>query len=580
MTMQVDTALTGRIWARDDLPGITWIDGVDLTGDVVRVVGRRRISRERVASTSMDRQASYQQEWCDKATQETGRRHVIVAWADDINVSGSVDPFKAKGLAPFLTDDAANFWDVLACWKIDRLSRTTINSYKLLGWCKERGKRIKATHDLIDPDSRVGELLWFIISWLGEGELEAIKDRTAGTRAWLIQTDRWPGGSIPFGYVQVKHKKEGWTLIPDPGMVAILEMIITWVIEKDLTATKVAETLNKLGIPGPYKGRGYKSRNKGNNPLALDGQWSTTAVLRICRSKNLLGIRTKDNGKGVKEVVLHKETGLPVQFGEPLISHSRYVELQEALDAKSRPRTKGPKEAEEEDGSSLPEVAMCAVCGRRMYRHFAGTGKRRTQYFECSGRRGTNRIKGVEPCRSRMVKKDEAWGHLVTYLMHEIGDKPWKRQVRVVGMDYTAEINQATESMTLLLEKVSTVKSTAAIAVFNNQIAALDERIEKLSALPTTKGGYTEEETGLTFREHWESLTEDEQVILLKKNGCHINILRWSGELTSPEARPDLPVIDFGGVKYALIPGKDRSHRPGAFHVVLGGQLERMLQAA
>lgn len=554
---------------------------------VVRVLARRRLSRELVSSTSLDRQESYITDWCEQMTRETAIPHEIIGWADDVDVSGSVDPFKTDGLGPWLTDEKSAEWDVLCCWKIDRLSRTTLNSYKLLQWCKARGKRIKATNDLIDPDSRMGELLWFIISWLAEGELEAIQDRTRGTREWLIQTDQWPGGTIPYGYVQIKNPDgKGWVLIKDDGMMSILELMIGWIIVDGLSSSKVAESLNALGIPGPYAGRGYKPRGKNRTKDSLNGQWSTTAVIRILRSKNLLGIRTKADyttdpatGKKIKgetSVVLDKETGMPVKFGHPLISPARYAELQEALDLKAQPRDKSVKP--DDDDNSLPEIAKCAVCGRRMYRHMSGEKGKQVEYFICSGKRGTNRLTGAPKCVNRLVKRVDVWTHLETYLLDELGDKPWQKRTIIPGQNHTDEIKQAQDAMALLLDKISMVSSKPAIEAFSNQIEALDAKIVKLTALPVSERRDGWEDTGKTFREHWESLTLDQQVQLLHLNQSHVSVLRWPGELTSPHLRPDLPMINFGGIPYALIPGEDRSHRSAQLHVVLGGQLQRMLQ--
>lgn len=430
----------------------------------VRVLGRRRLSREFEGSTSIPRQGGYIQDWVTNVTQETGVRHILIGWADDIDVSGSRDPFETPGLGPWLrpidptcetgacghTPDTPCMgqWDVLACWKIDRLSRRTIHSYKLLQWCKSHGKRIKATNDAIDPDSRVGELIWFILSWLAEGELEAIKERSAGTRQWLIKTDRYPGGWVPYGYRPAPHPDgEGWTLVPDPDMRSVINQMITWILDEGRSAYWTAMRLNEMGIPSPAAARGYnwyKNRSAGGG-MSTGGRWSTTSVLAILRSKSLLGIRTH---KG--EVVLSESTGLPVRFAEPLISDQRYTELQETLNRTHQPRGNQTQ--------NLPSFAKCAVCDHAMYRHSGGPRTRRYIYLICSGRHGDSRFKEEgQRCRASMVPEREAWNYLETYLLDHIGDKPWLERVVIPGSDHTRELEEAEKALELLLSRAATI---------------------------------------------------------------------------------------------------------------------------
>ena len=549
----------------------------------VRVLGRRRLSREAEGSTSITRQGGYIQDWVTNVTQETGRPHRLIGWADDIDVSGSRDPFETPGLGPWLrpidptcetgacghTPDTPCMgqWDVLACWKIDRLSRRTIHSYKLLQWCKANKKRIKATNDAIDPDSRVGELIWFILSWLAEGELEAIKERSAGTRQWLIKTDRYPGGWVPYGYRPAPHPDgEGWTLVPDPDMRSVINQMITWILDEGRSAYWTAMRLNEMGIPSPAAARGYnwyKNRSAAG-VMSTGGRWSANSVLAILRSKSLLGIRTH---KGA--VVLSESTGLPVRFAEPLISDQRYTELQETLN-RTQPRGRT---------QNLPSFAKCAVCDHAMYRHSGGPSNRRYSYLICSGRHGSSRFKEGQRCRASMVPEREAWTYLETYLLDHIGDKPWLERVVVPGSDHTRELEEAERALELLLSRAATITSDRARKVFDGQISALDARIRELSSRPVRERRVEWRETGQTFREHWDGLSSREKLQLLRRAGAYVSVLRWPGEISVPALHPDWPVVEFGGVRYALSPETaPRPREPARYHVVLG-DLEVLITA-
>ena len=91
--------------------------------------------RSTVESTSIERQREIIQQWCD------ANSHAVVGWASDVDVSGSVDPFETPDLGKWLGQRASEF-DIVACWKLDRLGRNAIQLNKLFGWCKEHDKTV------------------------------------------------------------------------------------------------------------------------------------------------------------------------------------------------------------------------------------------------------------------------------------------------------------------------------------------------------------------------------------------------------------------------------------------------------
>jgi site-specific DNA recombinase len=102
--------------------------------------------------------------------------HTVVGWASDTDISGSVDPFDTPQLGDWLANRAPEF-DLIACWKLDRLSRNTINLNKLFGWCIEHDKTVVSCAESIDLSTPVGRLIANVIGFLAEGELESIRER-------------------------------------------------------------------------------------------------------------------------------------------------------------------------------------------------------------------------------------------------------------------------------------------------------------------------------------------------------------------------------------------------------------------
>ncbi|MFE7901443.1 recombinase family protein [Streptomyces sp. NPDC057424] len=70
-------------------------------------------------------------------------------WAEDLDVSGAMHPFKRPGLGPWF-NERADEWDVLGVWKLDRLSRKAGHFAEVFEWCQKHGKSIVSV--LVDPD--------------------------------------------------------------------------------------------------------------------------------------------------------------------------------------------------------------------------------------------------------------------------------------------------------------------------------------------------------------------------------------------------------------------------------------------
>lgn len=89
-------------------------------------LGRLRLSRSTDESTSIERQRDTITQWAD------ANGHTIAGWAEDSDVSGSIDPFDTPQLGDWLDNRAPEF-NVVACWKLDRLSRNALKLNKLFG---------------------------------------------------------------------------------------------------------------------------------------------------------------------------------------------------------------------------------------------------------------------------------------------------------------------------------------------------------------------------------------------------------------------------------------------------------------
>lgn len=429
--------------------------------------------------------------------------HEIVGWAVDLNVSRSVRALQAPELGPWLTDERAGEWDILAAWKTDRLGAGSINLNELLGWCEDHGKTIVSTSEHLDFASWVGRMVANVISGVAEGELEAIRERNADTYHYLRRQGRYKGGNPPFGYRAEKVEGE-WRYVVDPDMAALARDIASRLIDGEPISAVCAD-LNRRGVLTPDN----YHRQRAGKPLR-DTKWRVTNLRRELTSPAIRGqvvirdMLRREKGKPVygEPYVLLGEDGLPVQRAEPVLAADTFAKLGEVLSRDSGRTRTTPAKAR----GLLLQVIHCGVCGQRMY-HLKG---RTAMYYRCvSATFG-------EPCGNRTIRVDQADEIVTESVMDKIGDM--ERHIRRFdpGDDSAALIADIDATLGTLVAMASRLRSGPALDGALAQIEALESQKAALLAVPFRPAGVVWEPTGQTFREWWERVDERERNMFLR----------------------------------------------------------------
>ena len=225
-----------------------------------------------------------------------------MATAASTDVSGDTDPWSRPELGPWLSKpELIAQYDGIVASHVDRLARSTLHFMRLLRWADEHGKVIITTGEQgIDFSTPVGKLLGYIISWLGEQELAAIKRRSKATQKWL-RDNQYLVGPVPFGYRAIpkgKHK----TVEPDPDRAPY----VTGMAQRYLSGeslTTICQWLDAEGVKPP----------RGN-------MWSQKTVSQILRNPIITGCRkSRDGGRTLLKV-------------DPIIDLPTFKLLQDKLD--------------------------------------------------------------------------------------------------------------------------------------------------------------------------------------------------------------------------------------------------------
>jgi site-specific DNA recombinase len=478
-----------------------------------RVLGVLRLSKDADASTSIERQRQYVTQWAEQ------NGHEVVGWAEDVDVSGSLSPFDRPSLGPWLKTPER--FDILAGLKLDRISRRTLHLASLIEYCNDHGKTLH-TGEGFDLSTPMGKIMATIVGALAEGELEAIRERNAGTSAHLTANGRYKGGAVPYGYRSVRTATGSHLEIDEPTAEVVREIVrrilagesvktvTRWLNDADDPTTPTPRHLTPRDVSAVRAGREPKRR-----------QWDDAAVATMLRSPSLIGhctatvervAKTDANGKPLRSkglgrpvytytrrVVLGPD-GLPLQRAKPLISEADYRRLQLTLDERKAKRAT-PKRA---NGSLLLRVAYCE-CGQPLYK----VTSRNIDYYRCAL---IGKPNGKCQAANGAIRADVLEAATVEAFLVMIGGQPMTKRTLVPGENHDAQLARIDEAIERLMRdsRDGLYDDERERSRFVSMLGELKTQRATLEALPSTQDTWLDEPTGQTYRQRWDEMTTAE----------------------------------------------------------------------
>jgi site-specific DNA recombinase len=432
----------------------------------LRIIGVIRLSRVTDVTTSPERQKEAIERWAA----ECG--HTIVGWAEDLDVSGSTDPFEREELGPWLRERTTEF-DGLCAAKIDRWARSIVHFSKLLAWCDEHEKLAATADRQLNTAEPSGKLIAYVAAIFAEMELDAISERVTSTRAKLRQRGQWAGGVVPFGY-KTSHDAQGKAtgLVPDPerapwarGMVA--KRLEGWSFQK------IADWLNENGVYG------------------LKGAfWLGTSVAKFLGARHLIGQAVHD-GRTVVD-----EAGEPIQFAEPLISLADFEALRQGSvvhnDRTGKSRTQRPRTML----YLLKDFLLCGACGNKMYR-FASSQKG-IEYVRYGCKGTINHC--PHPASIKLEELDQA---LTQQFLDDIGDQEVYERRFVSATGTAAQLERLEHTIRDLRDDRDAGLWEGEDDEYRTRMKALIDKRGKLEAAPAEEARWEYSPTGTTYARAW-----------------------------------------------------------------------------
>jgi site-specific DNA recombinase len=459
---------------------------------LLRLLGAVRLSALTDETTSPERQGE-QITLTAKARGDT-----VVRITEDLDVSGAVSPFDRDQLGPWLTEPAkVALWDGLIVAKLDRLSRSLLDFALLLKWCEDNGKTIISVSENLDFSTPMGRMFGNILIMFAEFERARMAERRKEAKDKLDLTGRWGGGTVQFGY-RADKTDGGWVLTPDPVTAPEVRRMAEQVIA-GRSARDIAGELRKREIPS-----------------SQGGQWGHSTVIAILRSPALKGL-VMSNGS-----VVRNADGMPVKR-EAILSGETWDQVQAALD-----KTRPSKSSQRGDAAPLLRVAYC-VCGQPLY-IMRKTGRNYAYYVCASKTQGTG-------CTEKSIRSDLLESLVEDTLLKKVGKVPHREKVIYPAEDHAAEIAEVNEA----IENLEADRYERGLFSGDNGAARYAERMRRLEArqaaleiLPSHAERIEWPETGRTFAEHWQSLTEPQRRTFLVDAGVKVYVKEDDGQGLNP----------------------------------------------
>lgn len=256
----------------------------------------------------------------------------IVAWLEDLDVSGNAKAAERPGLASFMDALREGETDGIVVARLDRLSRLGVaDALALVESIQEAGGSIAALDLGIDPTTPFGEFAMTLMLGLARMERRRISD--SWDHAKSRATDRGVKiGPTPFGYRRLDDAR----LEPDPVYGPV-----------------VSEAFRLAAQQGLDAALAYLVEH-GNGRA-----WTASTVRRFLTKRSYLG---ESNYGDLVNLEAH----------EPLVSRATWEAAQPEPASRRRPKATFP----------LSGLATCAACGNALVGARGGNDARRV--YRCS----------------------------------------------------------------------------------------------------------------------------------------------------------------------------------------------------
>jgi site-specific DNA recombinase len=272
----------------------------------------------------------------------------------DPGYSGGI--LERPALKRLLLDVEAGRIDLIVCYKIDRLSRSIHQFYRIWELLeRHRVDLVSATQDLNTTTSQ-GKLMLNMLLSFGQFEREQIGERTRDKVAAARRRGRWTGGVPVLGYDV--DPRGGRIHLNEAEAVRVREIFALYLRERSLT--RVVEELGTRGWT-------TKTWIRRDGVLREGSSFDKPCLLRLLKNPLYTG-------------KVHHRGSLHPGEQPAIVDEAAWTEVQGLLRRNGSVGYQGTRASHD---ALLKGLLFCAQCGSAMTPTWTGKSGRRYRYYRC-----------------------------------------------------------------------------------------------------------------------------------------------------------------------------------------------------
>ena len=188
-------------------------------------------------------------------------------------------------------------FDLVAVWKIDRMSRDLSHLLKTFEQLKKYNVSFYSLKENVDFSGPIGRMTFQLFGVLAEFERETTRARTAEGRLAAARAGKYTGGNIPFGYDRQKSTDKGSELVLVTQEAKWVKQMFDWFVYDRVNYMQIASQLNDMALP---KGIGSKIKGKKT-------KWNDHSIKKMLTNPTYIGARREnitDSDGDVQSVIV------------------------------------------------------------------------------------------------------------------------------------------------------------------------------------------------------------------------------------------------------------------------------------
>lgn len=348
--------------------------------------------------------------------------------------------------------------DCVLVYRLDRLTRSVFDLYKLLEVFEKYDCKFKSATEVYDTTSAMGRMFITIVAALAQWERENMGERIAFGFAEKARQGKWPMNFAPIGYDLL-----------ETGVLTINQ-------KEDQTVKKIFKLYQTMGMPGVAK-----QLNNEGIPTKEGNRWSDNTIMKVLRGHHFCG-EIYWNGQ-----VYHGNH-------EPIIDKDFWDQTQELM--KQRNRTPSRSVSSRYIFSSK---LKCPNCGKTLigsYSTYKGkNGTVEYPHYRCQEKRH-GRCKGTKYIRESKLEKA-----FVEYLNQQEYDHLFSEVAATSEQSLNKEETNDIEELQKQLDKIEKRKKkwqyawTEDIMSYEDFKKRMDEAKQEEASINEKLSAYTVEES-------------------------------------------------------------------------------------